>query len=254
MKVNLFAYLLLLLVSGSFQACDRADSSSISNPETASARILIFSKTTGFRHASIPVGKAALRKLGHEHQVKVDTTENAAYFVADSLKQYRAVVFLNTTLDVLNPEQQTAFENYIRGGGGFAGVHAATDTEYDWPWYTKLVGAQFESHPKVQQAVVTVAKRDHPATKGLPERWERTDEWYNFKNLNPEVQVLARLDESTYTGGKHGEQHPIAWFHAYDGGRAFYTGLGHTVESYSEPAFLEHVWGGIVYAIGKERE
>ena len=254
MKVNKLAYLVLLLVIGSFQACDPADVSSISNREAATSRILVFSKTAGFRHASIPTGKAALLKLGKEHQVKVDTTENAAYFVADSLKHYQAVVFLNTTSDVLNSEQQAAFENYIRQGGGFAGIHAATDTEYDWPWYTKLVGAQFESHPEVQQAVVAIVQKDHPATTGLPERWERTDEWYNFKNLNPEVQLLARLDESTYEGGKNGEHHPIAWFHTYDGGRAFYTGLGHTVESYSEPAFLQHVWGGIAYAMGKERE
>lgn len=254
MIVNIRLYLLLLLVAVSFQACEQADSSLVSDPEAASSRILVFSKTAGFRHASIPAGKAAILRLGREHQVKVDTTENAAYFVADSLLRYQAVVFLNTTGDVLNAEHQTAFENYIRKGGGFAGIHSASDTEYDWPWYTKLVGAQFESHPKVQQAVVSVVDKNHPATKGLPARWERTDEWYNFKKMNPDVQVSAKLDESSYEGGKNGEHHPIAWYHAYDGGRAFYTGLGHTVESYSEPAFLRHIWGGIAYAMGKEGE
>ncbi|PVY42953.1 ThuA domain-containing protein [Pontibacter virosus] len=254
MNVNTLLYLLFLLLTGSFQACEQVDTSSVSDPEAESSRILVFSKTAGFRHASIPAGKAALLKLGREHQVKVDTTENAAYFVADSLQRYQAVVFLNTTLDVLNPEQQVAFENYIRNGGGFAGIHAASDTEYDWPWYTKLVGAQFESHPKVQQAVVAVVDKNHLATEGLPSRWERTDEWYNFKNLNPDVHVLAKLDESTYEGGKNGAHHPIAWYHAYDGGRAFYTGLGHTEESYSEPAFLRHIWGGIAYSMGEEGE
>lgn len=251
MKINLLVYGLLLL-TGTFQACDQTINPLSPHTDEATQRILVFSKTAGFRHASIPHGKAALLKLGREHQVKVDTTENAAYFVADSLQRYQAVIFLNTTLDVLNPEQQMAFENYIRNGGGFAGIHSASDTEYDWPWYSKLVGAQFESHPKVQQATVAVVDKDHPATKGLPARWERTDEWYNFKNLNPDVQVLAKLDESTYEGGKNGAHHPIAWFHSYDGGRAFYTGLGHTVESYSEPAFLQHIWGGIAYAMGKE--
>ncbi|PKV63150.1 ThuA domain-containing protein [Pontibacter ramchanderi] len=254
MKYTLLLYLLVWFLAGSFQACNSKDHPLSTQPEEDQLRILVFSKTAGFRHAAIHAGKEALLKLGLEHQVKVDTTENATYFVADSLQKYQAVVFLNTTLDVLNPEQQTAFENYIRGGGGFAGIHAAADTEYDWPWYTKLVGAQFESHPEVQRAVVAVVNQAHPATAGLPARWDRTDEWYNFKNLNPEVQVLAKLDESTYRGGKHGNDHPIAWYHAYDGGRAFYTGLGHTEESYSEPAFLQHMWGGIAYAMGKERE
>ncbi|MHC2993776.1 Crp/Fnr family transcriptional regulator [Pontibacter sp. HJ8] len=251
MMNNFLLGALALLLTVQVQACAEKNGDVAKDAETKNARILVFSKTTGFRHESIPHGKAALLKLGKEHQVQVDTTENAAYFIADSLRHYQAVVFLNTTKDVLNPQQQTAFETYIRRGGGFAGIHAAADTEYDWPWYAKLVGAQFESHPEIQQAAVDVVDKNHPATQGLPDRWERRDEWYNFKNLNPEVKVLATLDEKTFEGGKHGEHHPIAWYHTYEGGRAFYTALGHTNESYREPLFLQHMWGGIRYAMGK---
>jgi cytochrome c len=181
----------------------------------------------------------------------VDSTRDAGYFVEDSLKNYSAVVFLSTTLNVLNADQQVAFERYIQAGGGFAGIHAAADTEYDWPWYNKLVGAQFLSHPQQQKAVIDVRDTTHAATSFLPRRWERFDEWYNYKNINPDVKVLATLDETTYQGGTNGENHPIIWYHAFDGGRAFYTGLGHTNESYSEPLFLRHLLAGIQYAIGE---
>ncbi|WP_207434357.1 ThuA domain-containing protein [Sabulibacter ruber] len=214
--------------------------------------VLVFYKTAGFYHTSIPTGLRALQDLGRENGFGVDTTKNAAYFVADSLKKYQAVVFLSTTQDVLNPTQHTAFEQYIRNGGGFVGIHAATDTEYDWPWYNQLVGAYFESHPEVQKATIRVKDKSHPSTTFLPDNWERTDEWYNFKSINPNVKVLATLDETTYKGGKNGENHPIAWYHAYDGGRAFYTAGGHTDESFREPLFLRHLLGGINYALGRK--
>ncbi|WP_276498185.1 ThuA domain-containing protein [Pontibacter litorisediminis] len=242
--------LLLLLAFGVF-SCSSADSDAAADQaQKREEKILVFSKTSGYRHESIPAGKAALLQLGKEHQVRVDTTENAAVFTADSLAQYAAVVFLNTTEEVLNAEQQRAFEKYIRSGKGFVGVHAATDTEYDWPWYNKLVGAYFASHPEVQQAAIDVLEKNHPATAHLPDRWERQDEWYNFKSMNPDVHVLANLDENSYKGGGNGAQHPVAWYHEYDGGRSFYTALGHTQESYSEELFLRHLWGGVRYAIG----
>ena len=213
-------------------------------------RILVFSKTAGFRHESIAAGKAAIMKLGKEQGFQVDTTENSVYFTEDSLKKYKAVVFLNTTGNALNAPQQIAFERFIQAGGGFAGVHAAADTEYDWPWYGKLVGGYFLSHPKTQEAVVNVTDRTNSASSHLPVKWKRTDEWYNYKNLNPNVKVLASLDESSYEGGKNGTNHPIAWYHQYDGGRAFYTGMGHTTESYADPLYLKHLLGGIKFAIG----
>lgn len=216
-----------------------------------SSRILVFSKTAGFRHSSIPQGKTAILELGNKNGFKVDTTENAALFTLENLKKYGAVVFLNTTGDVLDKQQQKDFEEYIRGGGGYAGVHSASDTEYDWPWYGKLVGAYFTSHPKQQEAKLQVVDHEHLSTKHLPAEWNRKDEWYNFKNINPATTVLITIDEHSYTGGTNGDPHPMSWFHSYDGGRAWYTALGHTEASYAEPDFLKHLLGGIQYAMGK---
>jgi len=214
-------------------------------------RILLFSKTAEYRHDSIPDAVAALTALGDGHGFAADATEDAAVFADDTLAAYRAVAFLMTTGDVLNDGQQAAFERFVRAGGGYVGVHSASDTEYDWPWYGGLVGAYFRHHPDIQPATVLVEDRAHPSTAGLPERWERTDEWYDFRaNPRGQVNVLARLDETTYSGGSMGDDHPIAWWHAYDGGRAWYTGGGHTSESYREPLFLQHLLGGIAYAAG----
>jgi len=213
-------------------------------------RLLVFSKTAGFRHQSIEAGKKAIVKLGKEQGYRVDTTENAAYFNDDSLKNYSAVVFLNTTMNILNPAQEIGFKRYIQAGGGFVGIHAASDTEYDWPWYGKLVGAYFLNHPKQQEAVINVVNKNNIATSHLPEKWKRWDEWYNYKDINPDIKVLLSLDEKSYEGGKNGDNHPIAWYHEFDGGRSFYTGLGHTDESYSDPLFLKHLLGGIKYAVG----
>ncbi|WP_374165521.1 ThuA domain-containing protein [Arcticibacter sp. MXS-1] len=219
--------------------------------EQTSPRILVFYKTGGYYHQSIPDGIRAIQTLGEENRFAVDTTKNAGAFSSSNLKKYDAVVFLNTTHEVLDDQQQNAFEQYIRSGKGFVGVHAATDTEYEWPWFNKLVGAYFTNHPKVQEAKILVKDKNHPSTSHLPSVWVHIDEWYNFKNINPDIKVLAWLDEKSYEGGQNGDQHPIAWYHEFDGGRAFYTGLGHTSESYREPMFLKHLLGGIVYAIGK---
>ena len=214
-------------------------------------RVLVFSRTAGVRHDSIPDAVAAVGALGAAHGFAVDATEDPAVFDDARLAPYRAVVFLLTTGDVLDPSQQAAFERYIRAGNGYAGVHSASDTEYDWPWYGELVGAYFGDHPAIQAATVHVEDRSHPSTAGLPETWPRTDEWYNFRaNPRGRVHVLARLDEASYAGGTMGADHPIAWYHAYDGGRAWYTAGGHTRESYAEPPFLEHLLGGIRYAAG----
>lgn len=213
--------------------------------------VLVFYKTRGFHHASIPAGLAAFQQLGRENNLRIDTTQQATRFVADTLRRYAAVVFLNTTGDVLDSTQQVAFERYIGQGHGFVGVHAASDTEYQWPWYGGLVGAYFQSHPKVQPATVRVVDTHHPATSFLPAQWQRTDEWYNFRNIAPDLRVLATLDETTYTGGINGKQHPFAWCHTYGGGRAFYTAGGHLDENYTEPLFLRHLLGGLQYAMGQ---
>ncbi len=223
-------------------------------PQTRPDRILVFSRTAGFRHSSIEPGIAALEDLGAANGFAVDATEDAGQFTTANLSRYQVVVFLSTTGDVLNPEQQAAFMTYIRNGGGFVGIHAAADTEHGWPWYGNLMGAYFASHPAPAQARIRVENRDHPSTRTLPDPWNRFDEWYNFQQ-NPRgqgVTVLLTLDEASYPGGQMGDDHPIAWYHEYDGGRAWYTAGGHTEESFSEPAFLEHLLGGIRYAAGAQ--
>lgn len=231
---------------------------SCGNETREEKRILVFSKTEGWRHESIPAGKEALIKLGAENNIKVDTTENAAYISEDSLKKYSAVVFLNTTMDILDHRQEIDFERYIQAGGGFVGIHSAADTEYNWPWYGKLVGAYFAGHPgdpNVRKGIVEIKDKTHPTTSFLPERWERNDEWYDYKSINPNINVLATLDTTSYEGGQHfGREHPIAWYHEFDGGRAFYTGGGHTNEAFSEPLFLQHLLEGIHYAIGEDKK
>jgi cytochrome c len=153
--------------------------------------------------------------------------------------------------DVLNDEQQNIFEQYIKAGNGYVGVHSASDTEYDWPFYGKLVGAYFAGHPNQQKAKIEVVDKKHPATAHLPDVWERFDEWYNFRKTPENVTVLLKIDEKSYEGGKsEGGNHPMCWYHEIEGGRAFYTELGHTKESYAEPAFLKHLMGGIQYAVG----
>jgi cytochrome c len=230
-----------------------------SKPQAAAAtpakpRVLVFMKTKGFHHESIPKGAAAIQLLGKENNFDVDTTTNADYFVDDSLKNYSAVIFLSTTGNVLNADQQVAFERYIQAGGGYVGIHAAADTEYDWPWYNKLVGAYFMSHPKQQKATIDILDTSHLATAHLPRKWERFDEWYNYRNVQPDIKVLANLDEATYEGGAMGDVHPFIWYHDFDGGRAFYTGAGHTDESYTDRLFLQHLAGGIKYAMGNNQK
>ncbi|MFD2936685.1 ThuA domain-containing protein [Spirosoma flavum] len=217
---------------------------SAENP-VALNRVLVFSRTKGYRHGSIPAGKVAIMKLGQENGFAVDTTEDATKFTEANLKKYSAVIWLSTTGDVLDDAQQASFERYIQAGGGFVGIHAAADTEYDWPWYNELIGAYFLNHPKQQNAEIDIIDKNHPSTKMLPDRWKRWDEWYSYKSIAKDIKVLGKLDEKTYEGGKNGDNHPFIWHHDFDGGKSFYTGGGHTDESYVDPLFLQHILGGI---------
>lgn len=242
-----------LLLAPLMVACQQQQT----GPQTTSTgnggavKLLVFSKTAAFRHASIPDGIAALRQFANEHHVTMDFTEDSSVFTPDHLKQYRAVIFLLTSGNVFNTAQEDAFMQYIQHGGGYVGIHSASDTEHGWPWYGNLVGSFFKEHPAVQQATVDVVDHSQPSTSMLPERWVRSDEWYNFATnpaSNNSVHVLLKVDESTYHGGTMNGDHPIAWYHEYNGGRAWYTAMGHTSESYHEPLFLAHIWGGIAYA------
>ncbi|WP_223248766.1 ThuA domain-containing protein [Leeuwenhoekiella nanhaiensis] len=202
--------------------------------------VLVFKKTNGFRHASIETGVETLREIGRENVWAVQHSEDSLIFTPQNLKNFDLVVFLSTTGDILGEEQQEAFKNYMENGGKFFGIHAASDTEYGWPWYGEFIGGYFMSHPKTQKATV-VKKEKHPTVAMFPERFERTDEWYNFKNLSPNVHVTLTLDESSYEGGANGDYHPHAWFHKVGEGEMYYTGGGHTEEAYAEPLFRKHL-------------
>lgn len=224
-------------------------------------KILVFTETAGYHHESIASGITAIGKLGEQNNFDIDTTSNSELFREDSLNKYAAVVFLNTTGDVLNNYQEAEFERYIQAGGGYLGIHAAADAEYDWGWYGRLVGGYFLDHPgindtfpNVQEGTLMVLDQTNNATKHLSAQWKKTDEFYSFKKLNKDVKVLMSIDESSYKGGKNGANHPMAWYHEYDGGRAFYTELGHTNESFSDDAYLKHLLGGLQYAIGDNKK
>lgn len=218
----------------------------------AKPKVLVFSKTAGYHHNSIAVGNIAIQKLGTENNFEVDTTTDADKFNFKNLKQYKAVIFLSTTGDVLNETQQAAFEKYIQSGGGFMGIHAATDCEYNWPWYGNLVGAYFLAHPAQQEATLNIVDQNNISTKNLPNPWKRKDEWYSFKWVASGLHELITIDENSYDLGKIApmKHHPMAWYHEYDGGRAFYTELGHTDESFADSLYLGHILGGIEYAMG----
>lgn len=253
MKLKLFDFLstlLLALVITGF---------SVAQSRAQQPRVLVFKKTQGYHHGSIPLAAQAIIKLGQENGFAVDTTTDAAKITESNLKKYASVIFASTTGYFLNNYQQADLERYIQAGGGFVGIHAAADAEYDWHWYGRMIGGYFAHHPAQQMATIKVVDKNNIATNMLPDEWKRKDEWYHYKNVASDIHVLLNLEESSLTYNKNGsddkykmgENHPIAWYHDFEGGRVFYTGLGHTDESYSEPLFLQHLLGGIKYAIGK---
>ncbi len=211
-----------------------------------------------FRHASITNGIAAIRQLGAENHFQVDSTEDASRFTGVNLAKYKVVIFLSTSGDILNEEQQAAFKSFIEQGGGLAAIHAAVAgdvaTEGSWPWYGEALCARFTNHSAIVQATVDVEDSKDPSTESLPRRWVRTDEWYNFiSSPRAHAHVLASLDETTYKGGTMGKDHPIAWCKEMGKGRIWYTALGHTEASFTEPLFLKHLLGGIREAAGVQQ-
>ena len=218
-------------------------------PHNQNDKVLVFTKTAGYRHESIEKGVETIIELGKENDFDITHSEDANIFNKWNLSQYELVIFLNTTEDILNLEQQNNFEDFINNGGSFMGIHSAADTEYNWPWYGKLVGAYFMDHPEKSNAQIIRVDETHSSSKHLPDTWTRYDEWYNYKSINPDIKVILQLDETTYIGGKNGPNHPIAWYQELDGKRMFFTGMGHTKESYSEPDFKNHLLGGILYCL-----
>lgn len=214
--------------------------------------VLVFHRTEGFAHASIPAGVDAIGELGDQHGFETVATDDPAIFTDDGLTGFRVIVFLNTTGDVLDDDQQTAMERFIATGKGFVGVHSAADTEYDWPWYGGLVGAYFARHPAPQSGSVQVVTPEHPAMEGIPATFERVEEWYDFRTLpGPEATLLANVDEASYEGGEMGDPHPIVWAQEYGGGRAFYTGFGHAAEAFTDELTRRMLLNGILWAAGR---
>lgn len=266
------AVLLAGLMALGQTACSSSNDGGASGPVPDGVdRVLVFSKTAGFRHASIEAGILAVQSLGSTNDFEVEATEDAEQFTPENLSRFDAVIWLNTTLDVLNPPQQSAFADYIRAGGGFVGVHSAADTEHDWPFYGQLVGAYFLAHPVLNQpGSLIVEDNQHPSMQHLGSTWSLpVEEFYSFKS-NPRgaVRVLQRIDESSYQqtpntscdpsgptfpqgfSGQMGD-HPMSWCHQNLGGRAWYTALGHEAYLYQEPDFLAHLLGGILTVIGR---
>jgi len=216
-------------------------------------RLLVFSKTTGYRHASIEPAVAALQSIAPEREWTIAASEDAIVFTDGTLAQIDVVLFMSTSDDILDDAQQAGLQTFVEAGGGFVGVHSASATEETWPWYRELIGARFVDHPAPQQATVHVVAPDHPACVGLPVQWSRFDEWYNF-DASPSrvVDVLLQLDETTFEGGTMGVDHPIAWTHVFGDARVFYTGGGHTTESWADPLWVHHVANGIDWVIAGE--
>lgn len=246
--IKFFLPLLFIVLSpASMQAQEEKDD------EKEKKKVLVFYKTEGFWHKSIPTGFSLIEDLGEDHGFEVEITKDADDFHKDDLQENDLIIFLSTTGKVFDDEEKAGFKAYMENGGNFFGIHAAADTEKDWEWFSELIGGVFENHPKVQAADVINNAPEHPTVAHLPKVWNRTDEWYNYRDLNPEMNVLLYLDEDSYKGGENGEEHPIAWYRELKwGGVSIYTGGGHTIQSYLEPAFREHLLRCILFALDED--
>lgn len=241
-------YTVAIYIFFSYTSCTKTQVENETN-ETE-LKVLIFSKTNAYRHESIEPGGIALIEYFQDHNISATQSDDSTMFNGNNLSQFDVVIFFNTTGNILDSTQENNLVKHIRAGKGFVGIHSASDTEYDWVWYSRLVGAQFATHPDIQKATVVKIDTHHIANKHLTDRWTRTDEWYNFRKLPDSVTVLLAIDETTYEGGTHDSLHPVSWYHNYDGGRSFYTAMGHTVESYQDTLFLKHILEGVIWAAG----
>lgn len=221
-------------------------------------RALLVTTTRGWHHESISAGVLAIQELGRKHFFDVQLFEDPNSFTDTFLSKFDVIIFLNTTGDIFDSAQQKVMERFIESGKGFVGIHSASDTEYGWEWYTQLVGRMFHIHPSIQTAKLEVLDKGFPGLRGFTDNTLWTDEWYEF---GPEkvtgLHYILGVDESSYnpkvqwpgkSGVGMGIFHPIAWYHQFDGGRGFYTALGHMPEDFSDPAFLNHIFAGIFWA------
>jgi uncharacterized protein len=230
----------------------------------AQDKILIYTKNgKGYVHENISASVEALKKLASENKIVAESSDQPSVFTTQNLKQYKCIIFSNTNNEAFeNEEQKKAFVDYIHAGGGFVGIHSASGSERQWPWYWALLGGKFVRHPPLQKFTIKVIDKQHPSTKFLGDTWEWEDEFYYLNQLNPDIKVLLAGDLTTITDEKKGEYpgetfgttFPLAWYHEFEGGRQFYTALGHKSEYYKDEKFLKHLWGGISWAMGAKQE
>jgi uncharacterized protein len=221
-------------------------------------QVLVYTSPDRWHNPTIPVAMIEFQEMAKRHGFGLTWTQQPESFTDENLKRFQVIVFLHSTESALSAAQAESFRNYIRNGGGFAGIHGASIAADRPEWYKKLIGRVFTEHPEVQTAIMKVVDRNHPSTMHLPERWMWTDEWYAFSEpFVDKLNYLLTVDENTYdtdrTWGDDrssamGEFHPIAWYHEYDGGRSFFTSLGHMPELFKDPWFLNHIYGGIFWA------
>jgi type 1 glutamine amidotransferase len=224
-------------------------------------RVLVYQKNgKGFVHDNLEASATAIRELGAEHGFAVDVSSDPAVFTDHSLKAYRALVFANTNNEgFASDAQREAFQRYLRGGGGFVGIHSSTGSERTWEWFQKMQGARFLRHPPMQKFSIRVVDPSHPATAHLASPWTWEDECYFFTNLNPDIHVLMAAELEGLTDPQRLSQpgaslhgvHPLAWCHHFEGARVFYTALGHRKDSYRDPVFRRHLAGGMLWALNQ---
>jgi type 1 glutamine amidotransferase len=232
-------------------------------PAPAGPRInlLVISKTAGYRHQVIPTGIKTLVEIAQEAKWGVTATEDTSLVTPEFLGHFDVVVFLMTTKAIFTPEEKAAIEAFVKGGKGVITIHTGADTEYEWPWYNRQLGAKFLGHPPAQKARLVIEDRSHPATSFFPAaEWVTTDEWYSFdRDPRPDVHVLISIDESSYNvddnrwfaGAKQRMgDHPLVWWTLDGKGRVFQTALGHTEEMWADPLYRAHLKGAIEWTAG----
>ena len=248
-SISRYNVLLIAILAVMWTSC--AKKSGNGTIEDEAPEVLIFSKTGAFRHESIGPGSASLKEYFDKEGIHTTQSEDASLFTDEGLKQYDVIIFFLTSGNILDSLQEVALMKFVGSGKGFVGIHSAADTEYEFPWFGDLVGARFANHPEIQEAVFVKMDTSHLSVKHLSDRWTRVDEIYNYVEVPSNVKVVLSVDEATYSGGTHGANHPVSWYREYYGGRSFFTAMGHTVESYQDTLFLEHILQGVRWA-GKE--